>query len=194
MQNRSRFLLFSALFMHSPPADALRGLVLGAFKDAAVLAGSPWLPQRTIAGTAAAGIGAAYAAALQDALLQCARNTAHGQAGIVQPIVQLAVSLIESGGGSGGFSGPGGSKGSAAAAAAATPELGGGADGGGAPRGDADVIDDGDASKAASSAPPAQRAASLGIRLLLKLFEAHRDFRREIVGLCHDRLIGAKVL
>jgi hypothetical protein len=35
--------------------------------------------------------------------------------------------------------------------------------------------------------------AALGTRLLLELYEAHREFRKDIICLCHSRLIGAKV-
>ena len=153
------------------PADALKSLVLNAYKDAAVLAGSPWLQQPEPGHSAAPSCGAGQAAALRAALLQCARNSGAGQGGIVQPMVALAVGLIESGGGHAGSGGGGGSRGAAECDDASEEE-----------------------SAAASSAPPAQRAAALGARLLLELFQAARhELRRDIVCLCHNRLIGAKV-
>lgn len=160
--------------------DALKSLFLGAFKDAAVLSASPWLPTAS-SSSAAASSGAGQAAALSAALLQCARNSAHGQGGIVQPMVQLAVALIEAGG-SGG-SGFGGSKGSAAAAAAAAAEAAGAADG----------DDSSSEAEGGTAAPPGRRAAALGARLLLEVYESQRDFRRDIIRLCHNSLIGAKV-
>lgn len=142
--------------------------MLAAYKDAALQAASPWLP--TTSAAAAGG----QAAELAAALLQCARNSGHGQGGIVQPMVALAVALIEAGASSsGGF---GGTKSGGATAALLPLQGGGGGD-----------------ESAAVAATPAQRAAALGSRLLLELFEAHRDFRTDIIRLCHARLIGAKV-
>ncbi len=144
-----------------PPApDALKSLFLGAFKDASVLSASPWLPTASSSSNAASSSGAGQAAALSAALLQCARNSAHGQGGIVQPMVQLAVALIEAGGSS--SAGFGGAR--------------GGAEGEGG-----------------AAAPPGRRAAALGARLLLEVYESQRDFRRDIIRLCHNSLIGAKV-
>ena len=157
-------------------SDALKSLILGAFKDAAVLFASPWLPTAS-SSSAAASSGAGQAAALSAALLQCARNSTHGQGGIVQPMVQLAVALIEAGGtGSSGF---GAAKSGAAAAAAAAAEAA-----------DAAGSDEGEGGAAA---PPGRRAAALGARLLLEVYECQRDFRRDIIRLCHNSLIGAKV-
>lgn len=153
-----------------------------------MLAACPWLPPTSAATAAAASAssGAGQAAALRAALLQCARNSGHGQGGIVQPMVQLAVALIEAGGSGAGL---GGSKARAALAAAAAVDAseapaaqqqqgegGGGGEEDGGP-----------------AAAPGQRAAALGARLLLELFEAHAAFRKDIVILCHNRLIGAKV-
>ncbi len=86
----------------------MQSLIVGALKDAAALAASPWLPSAQQAqqqgggagqGSAGAGaLGPSYPA-LRDALLQCVRNSAHGQGGIVQPLAQLAVALMEGGGG-----------------------------------------------------------------------------------------------
>lgn len=163
-------------------ADAIKSLFLGAFKDAAVLAASPWLPAAS-SSSAAASSGAGQAAVLSAALLQCARNSAHGQGGIVQPMVQLAVGLIEAG----STSSFGGAKGGAAAAAAAAAEVA-------AVTGPAPQADGGsEEGEGGAGAPPARRAAALGARLLLELYEAHRDFRKDIIRLCHNSLIGAKV-
>ena len=43
------------------------------------------------------------------------------------------------------------------------------------------------------SASPAAQACDLGTRMLLELFCAHKEFRRDIISMCHNRLIGAKV-
>lgn len=182
-------------------ADALRSAVLGAYKDAAVLSTCPWLP--SAGGNLEAASGAGQAAALRAALLQCARNSEHGQGGIVQPMVSLAVSLMKAGSGGSGFGSAAAtaSKGLTAAAAAAAaaaeaaqgavPGGGGSGGGGGGSNAGGEGLQCGRG--AGSAASPAQRAASLGGRLLLELFEAHKDFRKDILNLCHDRLIGAKV-
>lgn len=163
--------------------DAIKSLILGAYQDAASLAGAPWLPQPSSSSGGVTLLGAAQAAALRSALLQCTRNSGHNQAGIAQAIAQLASSLIEagSGGGAGFGAGKAGNAGSVAAAAAAAAAALSGHDDPGAEAGDSD-------------ATPGQRAAALGTCLLLELFDhAGRDVRREVVALCHSRLIGAKV-
>ncbi|KAL4443971.1 hypothetical protein ABPG75_011708 [Micractinium tetrahymenae] len=175
------FMLAGIQRFEQPVTDALKSLVLGAYKDAASLAGAPWLPQPSSSSAGVTPLGASQAAALRSALLQCARNSGQNQAGIAQAIVQLAASLIEAGsGGGGGFgaSKASGGSGAAMAAAAAAAHSGSGDPGAEA--------DDG-------TATPGQRAAALGTCLLLELFDhASRDVRREVVALCHNRLIGAK--
>ncbi|EFN56539.1 hypothetical protein CHLNCDRAFT_144181 [Chlorella variabilis] len=170
------FMLAGTQRFEQPVTDALKSLVLGAYKDAAAQAACPWLPPPSSRLAAASGAG--RAAALRNALLLCARNSGHGQGGIVQPMAALAVALIEAGGAAAAGKGSAVVAAAAAAAAEAGPQIGGGgvegADGG------------------ASWATPAQRAADLGTRLLLELYEAHRDFRREIICLCHNRLVGAR--
>lgn len=72
---------------------------MGALKDATALAASPWLPapaQQAAPGGTEALTGPSYASLL-EVLLQCVRNSAHGQGAIVQPMVQLAVALMEAG-------------------------------------------------------------------------------------------------
>jgi hypothetical protein len=118
-------------------------------------------------------------------------------------MVSLAVSLMKAGSGGGGFSSAAAtaSKGLAAAAAAAAAAAeaaqdavpGGGGSGGGGRGSNAGGEGLQCSRGAGSAASPAQRTASLGGRLLLELFEAHQDFRKDILNLCHDRLIGAKV-
>lgn len=44
-----------------------------------------------------------------------------------------------------------------------------------------------------AGAPPAALAADLGMHMLLELFRGQREFRRDVVALCHNHLIGAKV-
>ncbi|KAL4855268.1 Fanconi anemia group I protein [Chlorella vulgaris] len=195
------FMLAGIQRFKQPVTDALRSAVLGAYKDAAVLSTCPWLP--SAGGNLEAASGAGQAAALRAALLQCARNSEHGQGGIVQPMVSLAVSLMKAGSGGGGFGSAAAtaSKGLAAAAAAAAAAAeaaqgavpGGGGSGGGSSSSNAGGEGLQCSRGAGSAASPAQRAASLGGRLLLELFEAHKDFRKDILNLCHDRLIGAKV-
>ncbi len=170
----------------SPTPDALKSLVLGAYQDAAALAGAPWLPQPNSSSAAGTSLlGAAQAAALRSALLQCARNSGHNQAGIAQAIAQLASSLIEAGSGGGFGASKAGSASSAAVAAAAAAAVAAAALGGSGDPGP-EAVD--------GNATPGQRAAALGTCLLLELFEhAGKDVRREVVALCHNRLIGAKV-
>lgn len=144
------------------------------------MASCPWLPFPS--SKAAAELGAGQVAALRDSLLRCARCSGHAQAGMVQPMVALAVALIEAGGGGTATIGAAGrGLAAAAAAAAAATEAAAPADAGG-----------GGGATVASMAPPAQRASSLGVRLLLELFEAHRDFRKDLVSLCHLHLLGAR--
>lgn len=41
--------------------------------------------------------------------------------------------------------------------------------------------------------PPLLQAADLGMHMLLELFAGHRECRRELISLCQNRLMGAKV-
>lgn len=167
--------------------DALKSLVLGAYKDAAALAGAPWLPQPSSSSAGVTLLGAAQVAALHSALLQCARNSGRNHAGMAQAVAQLASTLIEagSGGGAGSGAGKAGNGSSAAMAAAAAAAVAASAHSG---------SDDPGTEAGDGAATPGQRGAALGTCLLLELFDhASKDVRREIVVLCHNRLIGAKV-
>ncbi len=42
-------------------------------------------------------------------------------------------------------------------------------------------------------ASPAAQACDLGMHMLLELFRGQKEFRRDVVAICHNRLIGAKV-
>lgn len=69
---------------------ALRACLLKASNDAAKRAAAPWLPADN------RGSGSAAQASIEEALLTCARNAGHGQGTVVvQPLVTLAVSLLE---------------------------------------------------------------------------------------------------
>ncbi len=80
----------------------VQALIVGALKDSAALAACPWLPTQHAQQAAAQGASPVLGpspAALRDAVVLCARNSAHGQGGIVQPMAQLAVALMEAGAG-----------------------------------------------------------------------------------------------
>ena len=72
-----------------------------AYKDAAAMKASPWLPQpRGPRGTTAAAAAAAPRpeAALAEALLACAQNSANGLSAIAPPMVLLGAALLDAGG------------------------------------------------------------------------------------------------
>jgi hypothetical protein len=105
----------------------------------------------------------AKAALLEEALLRCARDSKHGEGAIVQPMVMLAASLMQAGG-------PMASAGTAASSAKGIGTL-----------------------HSAVGSVAASRAAELGIEVLVELFAVHREFRRDIIAVAQDRLVGAKV-
>lgn len=67
---------------------ALSSCLVKAAKDAGKRAAAPWAPDDGAAAAAAA-------AGIEEALLACARNAGSGQGAVVQPLVALAVSLLE---------------------------------------------------------------------------------------------------
>ena len=97
------FMLAGVQRFEQPVTDALKALVVGAYRDAATRSGAGWLPSAQQGGSAAGGAGAQAEGpagsndALRAALLQCVRNSAHGQGGLVQPMVGLAMVLMEAG-------------------------------------------------------------------------------------------------
>ena len=76
-----------------------QALIVGALRDSAALAVCPWLSAQQAAAQDASPVLGPSQAALRDAVVLCVRNSAHGQGGIVQPMAQLAVALMEAGAG-----------------------------------------------------------------------------------------------
>jgi len=127
--------------------SALSACLVQASKDASKRAAAPWLPveQNTSGNSAQENI--------EKALLTCARNAGHGQgAVVVQPLVMLAVSLLE-----------------AEATAGAKSS----------------------AHTNAQKDQDATTAGNLGIKVLVELFEAHKECRKDVLALASGRLAGA---
>ncbi|GAB4818334.1 hypothetical protein N2152v2_005380 [Parachlorella kessleri] len=152
------FVLASIQRFEQPATDALKALIVGALRDSAALTACPWLPTQHAQQPAqgASPVLGPSPAGLRDAVVLCVRNSAHGQGGIVQPMAQLAVALMEAG------------------------------------AGDKAACYLSDGSLDETSASPAAQACDLGTCMLLELFCAHKEFRRDIISMCHNRLIGAK--
>ena len=89
------FMLAGVQRFEQPVTEALRGLVLGWYRDAAALASTRWLParsaQRPGAGSDAPSpkCDSASGKGLEAALLRCTRNTGHCHAGLLQPMVRV---------------------------------------------------------------------------------------------------------
>ena len=131
---------------------ALRACLVKASNDAAKRASAPWLPADN------SGSGRSAQASIEDALLTCARNAGHGQGTVVvQPLVNLAVALLEAEGAAGEKA----TAGHSMAAAMAAKDQG------------------------------ASDAGNLGIRVLVEIFAAHKECRKDVLALCSGRLAGA---
>ncbi|KAL4531553.1 hypothetical protein Ndes2437A_g08876 [Nannochloris sp. 'desiccata'] len=127
--------------------SALSACLVQASKEAAKRDAAPWLPveQNTSRNSAQENI--------EKALLTCARNAGHGQgAVVVQPLVMLAVSLLE-----------------AEATAGAKSA----------------------AHTFAQKDQDATTAGNLGIKVLVELFAAHKECRRDVLALASGRLAAA---
>jgi hypothetical protein len=122
---------------------ALSACLVQASKDAAKRAAAPWLPVEQNVSRSSAQEN------IEKALLTCARNAGRGQgAVVVQPLVLLAVSLLEA-----------------------------------------------EATAGAKSAnhkdPDAAKAGNLGVNVLVEIFAAHKECRKDVLSLASGRLAGA---
>jgi hypothetical protein len=127
--------------------SALSACLVQASKDAAKRAAAPWLPVEQNASRNSAQEN------IESALLTCARNAGRGQgAVVVQPLVLLAVSLLE-------------------AEATAGAKIA--------------------AHSNAQKDQDATTAGNLGIKVLVEIFAAHKECRKDVLSLASGRLAGA---